>query len=246
MPHQTYPTPDGILQQLWLVARASHASRPLLVLMLVLFASDRLLAAPAQNPAVAGAARTTIAIFSDRPMPAQLWPALADALEQEIAEEAPDQPAIAAENADRPIQIVRGDAIRPGIVVDKSIVVFVHGECEASPVPNPPVFPQRVGPHVLGWAESRKGKIAPFIHVECAHIRQVLRAQEIGSTSDLRNQQTATAMARVIMHEWLHIATQNPHHAKHGLFKAQLSVTDLVARRPRPSNRQETSMRNGD
>jgi len=41
------------------------------------------------------------------------------------------------------------------------------------------------------------------------------------------DQLLATAIARVILHEWIHIVTQSARHAGHGVAKAQFGPADL-------------------
>jgi len=43
------------------------------------------------------------------------------------------------------------------------------------------------------------------------------------------DQVMSEAVARVIVHEWVHIATQNPGHAREGVAKSSFSVFDLLA-----------------
>ena len=46
----------------------------------------------------------------------------------------------------------------------------------------------------------------------------------------------AHAVARVILHEWIHIATQNSGHSSYGLTKARFGVDDLAPQAPAPSS----------
>jgi len=39
----------------------------------------------------------------------------------------------------------------------------------------------------------------------------------------------AEAMARVILHEWVHIATQSAHHGSHGVTQSVFGLQDLLA-----------------
>jgi hypothetical protein len=39
----------------------------------------------------------------------------------------------------------------------------------------------------------------------------------------------AQAIAHVLIHEWIHIATQRPSHDAQGLTKASISVNELIA-----------------
>jgi len=36
-------------------------------------------------------------------------------------------------------------------------------------------------------------------------------------------------MARVILHEWVHVATQSAGHAAHGVAKSNFGIADLLA-----------------
>jgi hypothetical protein len=230
--------------------RLHNVIAPLLsaVVSVLLFASVLLLLTSASSVAQAqqAAANTTLAVFSDQPMPQGLWEALVTAFREEAAS-SPEAQALfdkaslnAGELAIPEIELIRGDAIQPGLVVDNAITVYLHGECTTDPSPHPDLYRQSLGSIPLGWVRIDHGQIEPFIHVECKHIGQVLGLQGIGHNSDQRNRIMAVAIARVILHEWIHINTQNPRHAKHGIAKAQFSVADLVARSSAPSVRRGT------
>jgi hypothetical protein len=47
--------------------------------------------------------------------------------------------------------------------------------------------------------------------------------------ADRRKTVMAGAIARVIVHEWIHIAAQSSSHTERGIEKAQYGVTDLMA-----------------
>jgi hypothetical protein len=108
----------------------------------------------------------------------------------------------------------------------------------ATPTPHPEPFGQAHQPTALGWVRIHNGSIEHFIHVECAHIGQVLGLQGIGLKSYQRDQLMAGAIARVILHEWIHISNQSPHHARNGITKAQFGVADLVAHASKPHRKQ--------
>jgi hypothetical protein len=224
--------------------RLSNAVAPLLsavASVLLLLASTSSVAQTQQAPA-----NTTLAVFSDQPMPQGLWPELVTAFREEEAA-SPEAQALfdkttlnTAKFAVPEIQLIRGEAIKPGLVVDNSITVYLHGECATDQSPHPDLYSQSLGSIPLGWVRNDNGQIEPFIHVECKHIGQVLGQQGIGRNMDQRNRIMAVAIARVILHEWIHINTQNPRHAKHGIAKAQFSVADLVARTTSSSLHQGT------
>lgn len=165
------------------------------------------------------AGHTTIVLFADRPMPDAQWADLLSSMGTEPADgEAEMQPLM--KNA----EILRGDLIRPGIRVQKAIVVYLHGDCTLDPLV------RRVAYAVpLGWVHRRHGRIEPFVHVDCTRIGQVLGPQVRGIKRDQRMRVMAGAIARVVLHEWIHIATQSPAHAESGVARAQFGVADLMA-----------------
>jgi hypothetical protein len=81
----------------------------------------------------------------------------------------------------------------------------------------------------LGWVRLNHGHIEHFIHVECTRLAQTLASQTYGLDRDQQDRLMARAIARVILHEWIHIATQNSGHARDGLAKAAFSPRDLIA-----------------
>ena len=70
--------------------------------------------------------------------------------------------------------------------------------------------------------------IRPFIHVDCSRITEVLGQHVFGMDKNSRNAVMAEAISRVILHEWVHIASQNPAHAREGIAKPSFSVEELV------------------
>lgn len=190
--------------------------------------------AQAPNPASAPAANSVLAIFSDRPMSNEFWPVLVIALREELASGAPETRVLpgrtvgAGESSDPAVQILRGDRIAPGINAENPITIYLHGDCVLAPS-----FSLSLGqPSIagaLGWVRRSHGQIEHFIHVECSGLAQMLATRAYGLDRDQRNRLMAVAIARVILHEWIHIATQNPGHAPDGLGKASFRPQDLVA-----------------
>jgi hypothetical protein len=212
------------------------------VLALSLLAQVCLATAQAQAPnsASAPAANAVLAIFSDRPMSNEFWPILVTALRRELASGAPETRVLPGQtvgggrNSDPAVQILRGDRIAPGLNADSPITIYLHGDCVISP---PRLFslgqPSIAG--ALGWVRRNHGQIEHFIHVECTRLAQMLTAQAYGLDRDQRNGLMAVAIARVILHEWIHIATQNPGHAREGLGKAAFRPRELVAHAANPA-----------
>jgi len=192
--------------------------------------------------------QTTLIVFAERPMSNGLWAAFVAAIRDELTSASADTASLAGQLEDQhsvtvadvevlrrlgsSIQILRGDQIEPGITVDKSVTVYLHGECAIAHSPlgdifNPPHT--RAVSGALGWVRMENGHIAPFIHVACTSIGQMLTQQGLGQSQDGRNRLIANGIARVILHEWIHIATQSAHHSRHGITQAEFSVADLLA-----------------
>jgi hypothetical protein len=221
----------------------TFTSRFLFVAALLLISATTSSAARLETPP-----STTLAIFSDRPMADGLWLELVTALREELASGSPEmQPLFdyttvfgpgAPESFD--VQIIPGESISRGLVVGRSIVVFLHGDCVTDLSPQPDPLGKTWSGAALGWVRTDNGHIEPFIHVDCKRIGQMLRWQGMGRNRDQRNKLMAVAIARVIMHEWIHIATQSAHHSQHGVFKSEFGVTDLLAQTAKPAFKRGT------
>jgi hypothetical protein len=183
---------------------------------------------PESSQAPAQAETTVLAIFSDRPMTDELWPHLAAALREDLASGAPETRVLIVPASKT--QIVRGDSIVPGLRTDHPISIYLRGDCVLALQPRPVLLFQVSVSGPLGWVQRDHGRIEPFIHVECTRLAQLLASEAYGLDRDGRSRLMAAAIARVILHEWIHIATQSERHAQEGLGKAAFGPRDLVAR----------------
>jgi hypothetical protein len=227
-------------QQVSTASRAEHHIMPLIASLFVLLAAlARSSAAQAQHLDQPRSSATLI-IFSANPhqlpISNELWPALTNAIHEELASGAPEiQALVGPTNAQNTpadfsnrIQILRGDKIVPGIAVDNPITIFIHGDCLTRSTARPFFRKQLANPGTLGWVELDHGHIGPFAHIECDHLTQLLRPQILGLNPPAVNLLMAFAIARVLLHEWIHIATQSPDHTRHGLGQAEFSAADLI------------------
>jgi hypothetical protein len=159
-----------------------------------------------------------LVIFSDEALRESEWAALLGALEKGAQDEAGEAPELA-----QSVVLVRGDRMEAGIETSDAISVYLHGNCSLVPV-------ARANPMgALGWVRRVRGRIEPFIHVDCTKIAEELGPVALGMNRQRLDQVMSEAVARVIVHEWVHVATQNPGHARDGVAKSSFDVLDLLA-----------------
>ncbi len=225
-------------------ALATHLLQCTLCLLLIASVNSVAAQSPISEPGSDYAVKTqaTLAVFTDRkarPMTDQQWTALVAALGEELASSSAEirglkQDAVGISSqssksgSSAQIQILRGDRITPGQSIENPVTVFLHGDCTILPHPPRVLFEdgQISGP--LGWVRRNHGHIEPFVHVECGPLAQMLATRAYGHDRKYRDQLLAIAIARVILHEWIHIATQSPLHSRDGLAKAQFNSADLA------------------
>ena len=106
----------------------------------------------------------------------------------------------------------------------KVIIVKLLGRCDVLPQSDRPSLK---GP--LGWVLEVSGKIQPFIFVDCTRIGKVIRTRSAALNKYERRHEMAQAIAHVVIHEWIHVATQSPAHGAHGISKQFLSPEELTA-----------------
>jgi hypothetical protein len=205
----------------------------LLALWIVLFVNDPV---RAQVPVRLPAPSTTMIVFADQHMQDDQWTALFAALRKGQATFAAATPALAGE-----VELMRGDQVKPGLLVTSVITVFLRGDCTLMPRPRQVVL------GALGWVPRGKTGIAPFINVDCSRLVEMLGPMALGMNHSVRINVMAEAMTRVILHEWIHIATQSARHSSRGVMRDQFGVADLLADTSRPEvkarNRKESKKR---
>jgi hypothetical protein len=162
--------------------------------------------------------RTTLVFFADHPMADGEWSAVFDALKKDFTSERTAVPALGQD-----AEFVRGDKMKSGIEVSRPISVYLHGRCALAPMEPAPLF------GALGWVWRVQKHIQPFIHVDCAEIAQELGPLALGMDKKRRETVMGEAMARVVLHEWVHVATQNRGHSRQGVEKARFTLADLLA-----------------
>jgi len=165
---------------------------------------------------------TAVIFYSQPQLNDELWPDLLQSLQADLAAgigEAPNGFALEQNPA-----YFRGNDLALGTVFSRVIVVKLLGRCDVMPQSDRSSLD---GP--LGWVWQVSGKIQPFIFVDCERIAQELRKRSAGLDGYERRHAMAQAIAHVVIHEWIHIATQSPGHGKRGITKQFLTAAELTA-----------------
>jgi len=159
--------------------------------------------------------KPAIVFYFDTPSSAQAWPAIMGAVRREVAGSEYSLPA--------DIDLLPATDLRPGSEFGKVIEVHLRGRCDVAEQAYRPVAR---GP--LGWVLRVGGEIQPFVYVDCERLAQFLDPKMLGMSDSQRSDAMATAIARITVHEWLHITLQSAGHMSHGIRRAELSANDLV------------------
>lgn len=174
---------------------------------------------------------STIVFYADRQVSESLWTPLFAAIQEDLASE--DFGAANHLLAHSP-RLLRSSELVTGEEFSNVIEVKLLGRCDIVQQAYRPLKP---GP--LGWVLRVQGAIQPYIYVDCTRIAQVLNPTTLGLSNDARTRAMSQAIAHVLVHEWIHIATQNVGHTPHGISEAQLTPSRLVTE-PEPSHSTET------
>ena len=164
---------------------------------------------------------TTVIFYAQPPLKDELWPDLLQSLHADLAAglgEAPNGFALPQDTA-----FFRANDLALGVVFSRVIIVKLLGHCD--------VLSQSDGASVdgpLGWVWQVSGKMQPFIFVDCERLGQMLRNRFAGPDPYERRHAMAQAIAHVVIHEWIHIATQSPAHGKRGITKQFLTAAELT------------------
>jgi hypothetical protein len=182
-------------------------------------ASAAAIPAPMSNAELSG---TAIIFYAQPQMKEDLWPVLFQALRADLADGAGELPNGLV--LDKEPIFVRGSEDLRGVLFSKVISVKLLGRCDVFPQTDRPALS---GP--LGWVLLVSGKVQPFVSIDCTRLIQLLHPKLAGLTVEGRRYAEAQAIAHVLIHEWVHIATQSSSHGGRGIAQANLSVDQLIA-----------------
>lgn len=174
---------------------------------------------------------STLVFYGDSHLQPDLWPSLFSALQQDLVVR--EGVYAAAGILDPAPEMIRGTELQAGNIVHNVVIVHLIGRCDV--LPQAAWAPSGKGP--LGWVSDNHGQIAPFIDINCSRIAQVLNARSLGMSQQDRRQAFCQAISHVLIHEWIHIATQSSSHAPKGIESAQLTPDELIAAPPQPFSR---------
>lgn len=188
----------------------------------------------AQNQEQDPSQPATLVVLANQRTQQRLWPVLVSTLRRDSAAASQSAP-ISGDP-----QIILGGGDIPGPAFPSRIEVEMLGACDDPWNANPAA---KNGP--LGYVREDAGIISPVIYVDCAQINQLLRPQTRSMTQSQRLQVTSEAISHVILHEWIHIATQSPAHTSRGIMQSSLSIPELTTpvaeTRTGPSKSRNTS-----
>jgi hypothetical protein len=146
-----------------------------------------------------------------------VWPAIADAFRRETARESSEY------SLPADLQLLPATALQPHPEFGRVVQVHLRGRCDVAEQAYRPL-----GRGPLGWVLDVSGEIQPFVYVDCERLVQILNPKTLGMNDAERADAMATAIARITVHEWLHITLQSTAHTAHGIRRAELSANDLV------------------
>ena len=165
----------------------------------------------------------TAIVFNAQPQVSEdMWPSLFQIVRADLA--GGDSELAKGVALDKDPILVRGNEDLRGVTFSHIVSVKLLGRCDVLPQTD---HPEVTGP--LGWVLLVSGKIQPYVSIDCTRIAQVLRPAAAGLNKEDRRYAMMQAIAHVLIHEWIHIATQSDAHGRRGIMQAYLSANQLIA-----------------
>jgi hypothetical protein len=165
---------------------------------------------------------TAIVFYAQPKVSEEIWPDLFQSLRADLSADNGELPKGLVLDKD-PTLLLGKDLVK-GIDFSSVVEVKLVGRCDVLPQADRPSLK---GP--LGWVLLVSGEIQPFIFIDCSRLAQVLRPTAVGLNKEGRRRVMTQAIAHVLIHEWIHIATQSSSHGTHGITQAALPVAELIA-----------------
>lgn len=157
---------------------------------------------PALNSPLPVDGPTAVVFYADPAVSATLWPGLFARLHTKLA-----WAGSAGHLPTAPLMTVAG---HHGVSGESARVIAVHllGRCDQ---PHPAWRPLTADAP-LGWVYSSEGLIQPFVFVYCTRIAEFIAPLTVDMSDGGRADAMDTAIARVLLHKWIHISLQTAEH----------------------------------
>ena len=152
----------------------------------------------------------------------ELWPVLFQSLRVDLTAGSDESPKGVV--LDRNPALILHQDLVPETAFGFVFQVKLLGSCD---VLSAGYYPFPNGP--LGWVKMVSGHIQPLISIDCTRLAQSLGPEARNLHKQGRRRATAQALAHILIHEWIHIATQRPSHDVHAIMKSSISVKELIA-----------------
>ena len=150
--------------------------------------------------------------------PTALPPAVASALHQEVE--------LVFRDTGYDFSWIDRADMKPADSFPDLVVLRLKSECrldaKAAATPSGKLQP-------LAWAHRSGDEVLPFIEVDCARVRNMLRVLAHGEPTGVRHEMMGRALGRVVAHELYHVLTGESTHAHTGIAQAALSPAHLAA-----------------
>ena len=124
----------------------------------------------------------------------------------------------------RPVVLVQRKQLAKGTEFFDVVQVALRGDCASGRDTG-----STAGSTPLGWVNVVGGRIQPFIFVDCNQIARILERELRERPVSERERVMACAVSYVIVHELIHIVTQDPGHPKTGPQKAHVTQPELLS-----------------
>lgn len=119
---------------------------------------------------------------------------------------------------------------KSGVIANETfsdvVMVRLKGSCAINPVPEP-FLPDERGPYA--WTYITDGVVLPFSDVSCDRVRKNIKTVMHGGDYKHANEIMGRALARVIVHELMHMIHENGHHELTGVMRHALRPDDLIS-----------------
>lgn len=122
------------------------------------------------------------------------------------------------------VWLLRSDFVM-GEEFPRLLQVQFRGNCGASELST------HATPGPLGWVFQEGGSIHPIAFVDCDRIAATLSAITRAMPPRERQQMMARAVARVMIHELVHIQAQSSRHVAHSIEQQTLTAGELIAQK---------------